>query len=94
VRVSGLGFPTAPQINVESLTGDRRVADTNLVDLRAQKEFTLSSTRVAVFLDALNATNSGSYEGVGSVLGTSTAFGVATKYIPPRRLQLGFKIRW
>ena len=39
VRVSGLGFPTAPQINMEPLSGDRRVADTNLIDLRAQKEF-------------------------------------------------------
>ena len=95
VRVSGLGFPTAPQINMEPLTGDRRVADTNLIDLRAQKEFTLTSaTKIAVFLDALNATNSDSYEGVGSVLGTSSAFGVPTRYIPPRRVQLGFKVRW
>jgi outer membrane receptor protein involved in Fe transport len=95
VRVSGLGFPAAPQINMEPITGDRRVADTNLIDLRAQKEFTLvSPMRVAVFLDALNLTNSDSYEGVGSVLGTSTAFGVGTRYIPPRRLQLGFKVRW
>ena len=77
VRVSGLGFPTAPQINMEPLTGDRRVADTNLIDLRAQKEFTLTSPmKIALFLDALNLTNSDSYEGVGSVLGTSTAFGV------------------
>ena len=95
VRVSGLGFPTAPQINMEPLTGDRRVADTNLIDLRAQKEFTLTSaTKIALFVDALNATNSDSYEGVGSVLGTSSAFGVPTKYIPPRRLQIGFKVRW
>jgi hypothetical protein len=94
VRVSGLGFPTAPQINMEPLGDDRRVADTNLIDLRAQKEFRLSSVSWAVFLDALNMTNSDSYEGVGSVLGTSTAFGVPTRYIPPRRLQLGSKFRW
>jgi Carboxypeptidase regulatory-like domain/TonB-dependent Receptor Plug Domain len=94
VRVSGLGFPAAPQINVETLDGSRRVADTNLIDLRAQKEFDFSPMRVAVFLDALNMTNSDSYESVGSVLGTSTAFGVGTRYIPPRRLQLGFKFRW
>jgi hypothetical protein len=94
VRVSGLGFPTAPQINVEPLTGDRRVADMDQIDLRAQKEFTFAPMRVAVFLDALNMTNSDSYEDVGSVLGTSSAFGVPTKYIPPRRLQLGFKVRW
>jgi hypothetical protein len=94
VRVSGLGFPSAPQINMEPLTGDRRVADTNLIDLRAQKQIDFAPFNVAVFLDALNLTNSDSYEGVGSVLGTSSAFGVGTKYIPPRRLQLGAKFRW
>ena len=50
--------------------------------------------RLDVFLDALNLTNSDQAEGVGSVLGTSTAFGVPTRYIPPRRLQLGAKIVW
>jgi hypothetical protein len=94
VRVGGLGFPAAPQINMEPLSGARRVADINLIDLRAQKELTFAPMRLAVFLDALNMTNSDSYEGVGSVLGTSTAFGVGTRYIPPRRLQLGVKVRW
>jgi hypothetical protein len=94
IRVNGLGFPTAPQINMEPLNGDRRVADTDLIDLRAQKEFAVSTMRFGVFLDALNLTNSDSYEGVGSVLGSSTAFGVPTRYIPPRRLQLGFKFRF
>ena len=95
VRVSGLGFPTAPQINMEQLSGDRRVADVDLIDLRAQKEFRLGSPlRFDLFVDALNLTNSDSYEGVGSVLGTSSAFGVPTRYIPPRRLQLGAKVRW
>ena len=45
-------------------------------------------------MDALNLTNSDQAEGVGSSLGTSTAFGVPTRYIPPRRLQLGAKVRW
>jgi hypothetical protein len=94
VRVSGLGFPTAPQINMEPLTGDRRVADTNLIDLRAQKEFPVAAMNLGVFLDALNLTNDDSYEGVGSVLGTSTGFGVPTRYVPPRRLQFGLKVRW
>jgi hypothetical protein len=95
VRVSGLGFPAAPQINMEANTGDRRVADINLVDVRVQKEFPLTgSARFDVFLDALNLTNSAQYEAVGSVLGTSSAFGVSTRFIPPRRLQVGAKIRW
>src|SRR5688572_11932370 len=94
VRVSGLGFPSAPQINMEQMNGDRRVSDTDLIDLRAQKEFSFSPMNVAVFLDALNLTNNDVYEGVGSVLGTSSAFGVGTRYVPPRRLQLGAKFRW
>jgi hypothetical protein len=95
VRVSGLGFPASPQINMESNTGDRRVADVNLLDARVQKEFALAgSARFDVFLDALNLTNSAQYESVASVLGTATSFGVATRFIPPRRLQLGAKIRW
>ena len=61
-----------------------------------QKAFTLSgeSLRFDVFLDALNLTNSDQNESIGSSLGTSTAFGVPTRYIPPRRLQLGAKVRW
>jgi hypothetical protein len=75
VRVSGLGFPSAPQI---------------------QKGFRLSgeSLRLEVFMDALNLTNSDQAESIGSSLGTSTAFGVPTRYIAPRRLQLGAKVRW
>ena len=96
VRVGGLGFPAAVQINMESNTGKRRVADVNLYDVRVQKDFTVtgSPVRLAVFLDALNLTNSDQNESVGSVLGTATAFGVPTRYTPPRRLQLGFKVRW
>jgi hypothetical protein len=97
VRVSGLGFPAAPQINMEPNTGERRVKDINLFDTRAQKSFTVprSPMRFDVFVDALNLTNSAQYESVGSSLGTAaTAFGVGTTYIPPRRLMLGAKIRW
>src|SRR5262245_49423829 len=96
VRVGGLGFPAAVQINMEANTGDRRVADINLYDARVDKEFAFkaSPVRYDVFLDALNLTNSDQYESVASVLGTSSAFGVPTRYIPPRRLQLGAKIRW
>ena len=63
VRVSGLGFPAAPQINMEPNTGDRRVKDINLFDTRVQKTFTLprSPVRFDVFIDALNLTNSAQY---------------------------------
>ena len=54
VRVGGLGFPAAPQINMEPNTGDRRVEDINLFDVRAQKSFALpgSPMRFDVFVDA------------------------------------------
>ena len=99
VRVSmfgNLGFPAAPQINMEPNTGDRRVKDINLFDTRVQKTFTLprSPVRFDVFVDALNLTNSAQFESVGSSLGTSSAFGVGATYIPPRRLMLGAKVRW
>lgn len=92
-----LGFPSAPQINMEANTGDRRVADVNLVDMRVEKEFTLThdaGVRLAVFLDALNMGNSAAFENIRQQIGTSSAFGVPTRYISPRRLQLGTKIRW
>ena len=80
---------------MEPNTGDRRVQDVNLIDVRVQKEFTLNPTlRFDIFLDALNLTNSDQYESVGSSLGTATAFGVPTRFIPPRRMQIGAKIRW
>ena len=39
VRVAGLGFPSRPVINSEANTGDRRVADQTIVDVRLQKDF-------------------------------------------------------
>jgi Carboxypeptidase regulatory-like domain/TonB-dependent Receptor Plug Domain len=95
IRVAGLGFPAQPTINMEPNTGKRRVADINLIDVRVQKEFPLpNNVRFGLFVDALNLTNSDQNESVGSSLGDSTAFGVATRYVPPRRLMLGAKIRW
>jgi hypothetical protein len=81
---------------MEEITGDRRVPSVDLFDMRLQKEFALTGSpmRFDVFLDALNLTNSDATEGIGSAQGTSSAFGVPTRYISPRRLQLGAKIRW
>ena len=63
---------------MEPNTGDRRVTDINLFDVRAQKSFALPGTmRFDVFGDLLNLTNSAQYESVASSLGTATAFGVA-----------------
>jgi hypothetical protein len=95
IRVSGLGFPAAPTINMEANTGDRRVPAVKMIDLRAQKDFALAgSTNVGVFLDVLNLTNSDQSEGVASTLGTSSSFGAPTRFIPPRRAMVGAKLRW
>jgi len=98
IRPAGLGFPSPPTINMESNTGDRRVPDVDLLDLRVQKSFVFgdSGTRFDVFLDGLNMTNSDSSESIASQLGSAavTAFGVPTRYTYPRRLQLGAKVRW
>src|SRR5207247_11138509 len=53
--IARLGFPSAPQINMEANTGDRRVDDVDLIDLRAQKDFRLSAdahTMLSVLIDA------------------------------------------
>jgi hypothetical protein len=96
LRLSGLGFPSPPTVTMEANTGDRRVADVNFVDLRIQKEFAVGASpfRLDLFVDALNLTNSAAYESIGSQLGTSSAFGVPTSFVTPRRLQLGTKFRW
>ena len=96
VRVSGLGFPSAPTISAEERDGTRRVDALKLVDVRLQKDLVMpgSPAKVSLFLDLFNLTNNASYQGIASNLSTSTAFGVATSYIPPRRAQLGIKFVW
>ena len=96
IRVAGLGFPAAPTINMEANTGDRRVADTNLFDIRVQRAFEPKGWKVRfeTFMDALNMFNAAVYESVGSSLGTASSFGVGTRYVAPRRVQLGVKLRW
>ena len=76
--------------------GDRRVADVNFVDLRVQKDVAIprSALRLGLFFDALNLTNSAAVEGIGSQLGTSSAFAVPINFVMPRRIQLGTKLQW
>ncbi|MBS1818323.1 MAG: TonB-dependent receptor [Acidobacteria bacterium] len=95
VRVAGLGFPSAPTINMEANTGDRRVPPVKMIDFRAQKDIKLTaSSNIGLFLDVLNLTNSDQNEGVASTLGTSASFGVPTRFVPPRRAMFGIKYRW
>jgi hypothetical protein len=96
VRVSGLGFPSAPTIAMEERDGSRRVDPLKLVDVRLQKDFVLpgSPMKLGLFVDMMNLTNDASYQGIASNLGTSSAFGVPTSFIPPRRFQIGTKLQW
>ncbi|MGE3957027.1 MAG: carboxypeptidase regulatory-like domain-containing protein [Vicinamibacterales bacterium] len=95
VRISGLGFPAPPTINMEANTGDRRVPAVKMIDFRAQKDFRLTaSSNIGLFLDLLNLTNSAQNEGVASTLGTAASFGSPTRFVPPRRAMFGMKYRW
>ena len=40
----------------------------------------------------MNVLNSDAYDGIGSRLGTSENFGIATDFVLPRRLMLGAKL--
>jgi hypothetical protein len=96
LRVDTLGYPFTPNILMEPNTGDRRVADWNLIDVRIEKAFKLDSrgTNAAVFGDILNLTNSDAYESIGSRDAENQSFGLPTRFIAPRRLMLGAKIRF
>jgi Carboxypeptidase regulatory-like domain len=93
-RVPGLGV--RPTIDLEPINGDRRVSPWNFLDLRLQKDFKFAANgaNAAVFGDVLNLTNSAAYESVGSRLATTTSFGQPTRFVAPRRLMLGAKIRF
>ena len=95
IRVSGLGFPSAPTILMDPLDGAKRMPNTNLVDLRVQKSIKFTgSARADLFVDLLNATNSGLYENLVSRLGTNAQYGVPTGFTFPIRAQIGAKIRF
>lgn len=96
VRIGGLGFPSKPTVYVEPLDGSRRVPSLNLIDARVQKTFPLGGPNVNLdlFVDALNLTNNDTTEGVLSRRGDVTTFGDPSRYIYPRRLQLGARIKF
>ena len=94
-RVGSLGFGGAVNINMEANTGDRRVPNWDLVDVRVEKDIPFNaSTRAALFIDFLNLTNSDATQGIGSRLGTSSGFGLPTSFLPPRRAMVGAKIKF
>ena len=69
----------------------------DLIDARIQKTFPFSSagTALDLFIDALNLTNADTSENVLSRRGDqASSFGVGSRYIYPRRLQLGARIKF
>ena len=97
VRVPRLGFPANPTIYMEPLDGSRRVPNLDLIDARIQKTIPLNGPKVNLdlFIDALNLTNGDTTEGVLSRRGDQPAtFGVPSRYVYPRRLQLGARIKF
>jgi len=90
VRVPDLGITTT--INAEIRDGSRSVDPWNLLDVRLQKQFAIGqNSRIGLFIDALNLLNDNANENVLSRLGTSSSFDVRSRFLPPRRLQLGLK---
>ena len=95
VRVSDPDLGIQTTILAERLEGDRRVGDWNILDLRLQKQFEFGKgANLAVFGDILNLTNSDAFESIGSRLGTASNFGLPIRFLFPRRLMLGTKVRF
>jgi hypothetical protein len=87
-----LGFPSAPEINIEERDGSRRVPNQSVLDLRLEKRFNLGGTaRLSVFADALNVFNTGVNQDVLSRIVDVDTFGVPSEFLFPRRLMLGAK---
>lgn len=97
IRVGGLNFPSRPTIYMEPLDGSRRLPNLDLFDARVQKSFPfgVANASLDLFMDALNLTNADTSENVLSRRGDqASSFGVPSRYIYPRRLQLGARIKF
>jgi outer membrane receptor protein involved in Fe transport len=89
-----LGFPTAPEINIEERDGGRRVPNHDIFDLRVQKSFTLrEDVKFSLFADALNLFDTSANQDVLSrIVDQGETFGVTADFLLPRRLMLGAKL--
>ncbi len=96
IRVSGLGFPASPSVYMAPIDGSQRVPDLNLIDMRLQKSFPFSKSKMRAdfYVDFLNLTNADATENVASRLGTNSAYGTPTSYILPRRAMIGARFRF
>jgi hypothetical protein len=99
------GYPTIRKVFVpetglsqsvlmEPRTDDNRFPDVNSLDVRVQKDFTLSKARASLFVDIFNLTNDDSYQMYLSFIGTNPNYGIprGNSFALPRRAMLGAKI--
>jgi hypothetical protein len=88
-----LGFPSAPEINIEERDGNRRVPNQSVVDMRLEKAFSLGKdAKFRLFVDALNLFNTDASQGVLSRTVDVDTFGVPSDFLLPRRVMLGAKL--
>ena len=89
-----LGFPTAPEINIEPRDGSRRLPNQTILDMRLQKAFSFTKeVKLDLFADILNVFNTGVNQGVLSrFVDTPGTFGVPSDFVTPRRVMLGAKL--
>jgi outer membrane receptor protein involved in Fe transport len=88
-----LGFPSAPEINIEERDGNRRVPNQSVVDARLEKAFSLAkNAKLRLFVDALNLFNTDASQGVLSRIVDVDTFGVPSDFLLPRRVMLGAKL--
>jgi hypothetical protein len=79
-------------ILAERITGDRRVASWNALDIRLQKSFEVGrGARIGLFADLLNTFNDDAHENVLDFRGDAPEFETPSKFVLPRRLMLGAK---
>jgi outer membrane receptor protein involved in Fe transport len=99
------GYPTIRKVFVpetglsqsvlmEPRSDDNRFPDVNSLDVRVQKDFTLSKARASLFVDIFNLTNDDSYQMYLSFIGTNPNYGMprGNSFALPRRAMLGAKI--
>ncbi len=79
----------------EERGGFGRLPTQRILDIRAQKDFTLrNNMEFVIFADVFNVLNDDSHDTVVSSDSLSSSFNVSDGFIRPRRVQLGAKFRF
>jgi hypothetical protein len=93
IRLSSDELGQSTTFLAEPITGDRRVASWNALDLRVQKSFDLGrGARFGLFADVLNTFNDDANENLLDFRPTSENYNVPARFVLPRRLMLGAKL--